>query len=332
MDAPSTPSKDSFPIALPSTSSVQFSREQVRPGTYLGKWPKCFEISSFLYKGSQMSTAKGLLTAGICILHFGLAPAALPQTRSISGGVRTASDIAVKHTEVSVDEGGTDVTTDSGKFSFPLSPRLRVGFPATFHVAGWVITDPCVHGRGRTYVPDPDAESVAITVLPRGDQQLLAQNSIDCLMKEKFSRIEPKSGSAGKPHASLRSSPPVFAERGQPVITGWRTSQHQGSGYATTLVAASYPASLVLALSWRTAQKNSENNPSVTDEFLTKQAKELGFTTAELTEAIGRWAKSVKDPYETGLAALYEGRYADASQYITESIKSSTSDVLERTC
>jgi len=176
MDAPSTPSKDSFPIALPSTSSVQFSREQVRPGTYLGKWPKCFEISSFLYKGSQMSTAKGLLTAGICILHFGLAPAALPQTRSISGGVRTASDIAVKHTEVSVDEGGTDVTTDSGKFSFPLSPRLRVGFPATFHVAGWVITDPCVHGRGRTYVPDPDAESVAITVLPRGDQQLLAQN------------------------------------------------------------------------------------------------------------------------------------------------------------
>lgn len=57
---------------------------------------------------------------------------------------------------------------------------------------------------------------------------------------------------------------------------------------------------------------------------------ELGLTVEDFTKIVDAWRVSVEDPYEKGLAAFYEGRYEDARRYISESIKSSTGDVLKR--
>jgi hypothetical protein len=84
-----------------------------------------------------------------------------------------------------VDIDGIDVgvATDKGAFSFDVPP-FKVGFPYTFHVAGWVILDPCVLARGRLYLPDPDAEKVTLKVARPGDKSLLSANSIGCLVEE----------------------------------------------------------------------------------------------------------------------------------------------------
>ncbi len=61
---------------------------------------------------------------------------------------------------------GTHTTTDSGEFQFPLLPPPKVEFPPTFHVTRWVIIDPCVHVRGRTFLSGfaPTAKNSATIV------------------------------------------------------------------------------------------------------------------------------------------------------------------------
>jgi hypothetical protein len=48
------------------------------------------------------------------------------------------------------------------------------------------------------------------------------------------------------------------------------------------------------------------------DQSLAQQAKQLGLKPKRLVSALNRWAKSVTDLYDQGLAALYEGRYVEA--------------------
>jgi uncharacterized protein YkwD len=65
-------------------------------------------------------------------------------------------------------------------------------------------------------------------------------------------------------------------------------------------------------------------------QSLAQQAGQLGLKPKQLVSAINRWAQSATDPYDKGLAALYQGRYADASGYISHSIASSAGSRAER--
>jgi len=66
------------------------------------------------------------------------------------------------------------------------------------------------------------------------------------------------------------------------------------------------------------------------DAFLAAKAIELGIEVSDLADIMDTWNVTAEDPYERGLAALHEGRYADASRYISDSITSSSGDILKR--
>jgi len=50
-------------------------------------------------------------------------------------------------------------------------------------------------------------------------------------------------------------------------------------------------------------------------------AREFGLTPDELDRAIRAWGRKVTDPYEKGLAALYEGSYPEASKLLAASLE-----------
>jgi tetratricopeptide (TPR) repeat protein len=78
----------------------------------------------------------------------------------------------------------------------------------------------------------------------------------------------------------------------------------------------------------------SERSPALPkldwDRSLVQQAKQLGLKPKRLVSALNRWAKSVTDPYDQGLAALYQGRYVEAGRFISQSIASSAGRRVER--
>jgi hypothetical protein len=156
-----------------------------------------------------VSSGQRCLASAACALLVALSAVAAPQTRSIAGGVLTADEAPVARTEVRIAGDGANVTADSGEFAFPLVPPLKVGFPATFRVTGWVVIDPCVLARGRMYLPDPDAETISVRVVQPHDKRLLSARSLGCVIEEGASRFEPQSPS-GQSHLgpSTRPSPP----------------------------------------------------------------------------------------------------------------------------
>ena len=154
----------------------------------------------------RMSFARSVVTAAACVLLGRLCPVSAQQSRHISGSVHGPDDSPVARTEVSIEGSGVQLTTDSGEFQFPLVPPLKVGFPATFHVNSWVIIDPCILQRGRTYLPDPDAETIKLKVLPRGDRRLLSGSALSCVIEDRSSRFtRPAPRSQGIPHPFLFS-------------------------------------------------------------------------------------------------------------------------------
>jgi tetratricopeptide (TPR) repeat protein len=78
----------------------------------------------------------------------------------------------------------------------------------------------------------------------------------------------------------------------------------------------------------RSLPKPSDSTDPIMEEFLAKKANELGFSVEELKSAIKEWANSVQDPYQKGLAALYDRRYAEASQNISESLNTLKGNIL----
>src|SRR6476646_7460901 len=96
------------------------------------------------------------LAAAVYIVLCTGVSAAIADTKSLSGLVKNATDGApVTATEVRIDAGHFDTTTDSGGFAIPWSPPLKAGHVFTFQVKGWMVVDPCVMAPGRLYLPDP---------------------------------------------------------------------------------------------------------------------------------------------------------------------------------
>lgn len=179
------------------------------------------------------------LAPGLLTLLLSSSVAGGPPIRHIYGTVRDGNDQGVARTEVRIDGDGVDVTTYSGGFGDHISlvPPLRVGFPVTFRVAGWVITDPCLLARGRMYLPDPDAESIFLKVLRPRDQRLLSGRSIGCLLEQEASHFEAKASPTRSPRSSLQEGrTPVFRGQGAPSIPALAA----GSPTDLTIVAVAY--------------------------------------------------------------------------------------------
>jgi len=224
---------------------------------------------------------------------------------------------------VSIEGAGSTVTSDSGEFSFPLSGNLKVGYPVIFHVTSWVIVKPCELKNGRTYLRDPGAEPIELLVFAPHDPRLIASATggsiIDCIIEEEATQFAPRSGGSVEHRSSLpteRRLPfaPQTDSQGRVGVEARFLHSH--------LIEAAYrlPSSPDPLPSTRAGTRDV-NDPAK-EEFLTEKARELGFSVAELKSAVEKWTLSAKEVYAKGLAAYYDGRYAEASRYIAESLSS----------
>ncbi|HEX8811662.1 MAG TPA: tetratricopeptide repeat protein, partial [Terracidiphilus sp.] len=91
------------------------------------------------------------------------------------------------------------------------------------------------------------------------------------------------------------------------------------------LAAAYHPPHLLPAFQSSAASPQLPNQAD--DTFLAQQAKELGFSSSEINAAITKFSKTVDDPWQKGLAAIYEGRYPEAADLIRKSIDAAPSEI-----
>jgi hypothetical protein len=241
------------------------------------------------------------------------------------------------HERVIIESAGLGPyeTTDSGKFQFPLAKNLSVGHEATFRVEStqnkkWVILYPCDLQNGRKdSLPAVGGNPLSIIVAPWGSDQLKKFYSPGCLAEEHASQFRPRPGSGGRRASLLRNEgPPLSAGQGAPKQLG--RSQPPENAHRFRVIQAAYRVHTSDGPSGSASRGSADPVEQRLDEFLARKATELGVTVEDLAKVVDAWVKSVEDPYERGLAALYEGRYAEASRYISDSITSSTGDVLKR--
>jgi tetratricopeptide (TPR) repeat protein len=271
---------------------------------------------------------------GLAAVVFSLwTMAASQQVPSFPGRVQRVGGTGLSHVTVRIEGAGSTETSDTGEFIFPLSGSLKVGYPAVFHVTDWVILKPCELKNGRTYLHDPGAEPLELLVLPPHDPRLLSATAsgsfIDCIIEEQSSRIAPKSRSGAGPRSALpgeQSSP--FSIQADAKENRAGTDPETLAPPLSHLVEVAYRFPVAQIHSAPSLPKSNEVEDPAREEFLAEKAKELGFSVKELKSAIESWTKSVEDPYQKGLAALHDGRYAEASQYITESLSAPGADVL----
>jgi tetratricopeptide (TPR) repeat protein len=255
------------------------------------------------------------------------------QVSSISGRVQKAGGASLPHpVDVFIEGAGSITTSTTGQFTLPLPGSLKLGDPVVFHVVNWVILKPCELKNGRAYIHSP-VEPVEIFVLPPGDPRLKSfaagESIIGCLIEEESSQIAPKSRSGAGPRSSLQKEeylPLATPADAKEIGTGIDINSDASHPH---LVDAVYHLPVAQSSSVPSLPKSNEVVDPAREEFLAEKAKELGFSVAELRSAIEAWTRSVEDPYEKGLAALYNRRYAEASRYITESLSSSAADVLQ---
>lgn len=263
----------------------------------------------------------------LCILLVSLCLAGASDSFHIFGTVRAGNDEAVAHNEVRIDGAGAQITTDSGGFRFPLQPPLKIGFAATFHVKGWVITDPFVLVRGRTYLPSPDAEPIAIRVLRPGDPKLLSASNLAHVVEEQAARFKSKRVSDEIQGASSQHWRPLGAVD-LPTIQAQEWTESTSS--SLMLSEAAYSLDSVRSVSPLLSLAQQPKAYLESDSFLATQATDLGLTVDDLKVALDQWSKSATSSYQKGLAALYKQQYAQASQYISEFLSSAPSGFLER--
>jgi tetratricopeptide (TPR) repeat protein len=220
-------------------------------------------------------------------------------SRPLGGSVRDGDNRPVVQEQVSIEQGGSYLTSNSGEFEFPPPDSHKTDPSAIrFHVRNWVVVKPCELVNGRAYL---GAASFDITVYKRRDKRLLDFTRgaiyLPCLVQEMVSNFR------------LTKDPPADS----------RTS-----------AAPDYPNprrhdDRTIRVAWTTSfQKASEDeDPLGRNEFTLRKSEEEGFSPGELLFALNEWAKSPGDTYHRGLAALYNGKYSEAASLINESIHSS---------
>jgi tetratricopeptide (TPR) repeat protein len=267
-------------------------------------------------RGDAMSCRRSWLATFFSILLVSGSTANRADLPAILGDIHAGNDRPVGRAEVSLDGAGTQLTSDSGKFRFALLPPLKVGFAATFHVPGWVVTDPFVLARGRTYLPAPEAEPIAIRVLRPGDSRLKSANNLAHLVEEEASHFETRRGLDKGTLSLLKPwTPEYFGEQAVSPVRMIEVEYHSNAVPGSAMLLATHAES--------NAQEESAG-------FLAIKARELGFTTEELKMALIQWSKTVTDPYHKGLAALYNRQYALASEFIYMSLSSAPAEFLPR--
>src|SRR5579864_691846 len=266
------------------------------------------------------------------------------QPLPIYGKVLRPGKTPVVGAEVRIEKGGATHTGNSGEFELPMPPSLHVGLASVFTITHYVVLSPCELQRGRTYLRDPSMDPIEFLVLPQGDSRLKASSLLagakadpvirillKCVIEEdQASEFAEKPKAGGKPRSSLpdEQNSPLPAQTGKdPTLAGLKPVPREQRSY---LVAAAYYPSAVQSASEPSSEKLPKPVDTARDEFLAKKAKELGLSVEELKTAMKVWTESAEDPYEKGLAALKELRYADASRYISASITSSQGDVLKK--
>ena len=248
----------------------------------------------------------------------------------------------VAREQVAIEGAGQYQTDDHGEFEFDLVGDLKVGGEARFHVyhvnpaikiQQWIVIRPCDTENGRTFsLPAVGSRPIPIVVLPKGDPRLKSLNKdssiLECTIEEGTSQFKPVSHSGGPNRSSL-------FDVGSPLIV--HLGRYRPPNKSPVSRGAGFPR--IAQAAYRVPAQEKPSVSSLGDlrdstlldqAFLTSKAKELGFTTEELVEALNVWARSVEDRYEKGLAALYERRYAEASEYISSSIPSPPGEFLKR--
>jgi tetratricopeptide (TPR) repeat protein len=231
---------------------------------------------------------------------------------------------------------GAALTSDSGEFTLAMTANLHVGMAAVFHVKDWVIIKPCENKMGRAYLRDPSAEPLELLVLAPNDPKLKspktkeAMQMIECLLVEEASQFPSKPKAAGNPRSSLLHERHPFTGEVEDEYAGADLKVDRCTTHCYYLQAAAFYSPVSESHADVSAADPSGTGDGVEDEFLARKSKELGLSGEELQSAIDEWGKSAKDPYQRGLAALHERRYAEASQYISASIPSSPGALLGR--
>ena len=248
----------------------------------------------------------------ICLLMLANAANAsqAQQVWSLAGKVKQVGGLPVPHVEVRLEDAGSAFAGDHGEFTLEVPPKLKPGFPVTFSVNKWVVISPCVLKSGRTYLPAPGAEQIPLVVLPRGDRRLKTL-AIGCLLEEATAVFPSRDDSAGTASYQHHFGDPgavLLSENNLKVVTSKDNYFLRVDWIQPNHITLAQDAPLPNAP--RTA-------------FLSEKANSLGLSLEELQLSIETWAKTVKDPYEQGLAAFYEGRYRDAGFLLAESLRAS---------
>jgi len=70
-----------------------------------------------------------------------------------------------------------------------------------------------------------------------------------------------------------------------------------------------------------TPQQKDENPRKQQESALESVGKDIGFSPSEIDKAIRSWGEKTQDPYEQGLAALYQQNYPDATRALSQSLE-----------
>ena len=259
----------------------------------------------------------------------------------LKGRVYTPGDgPLIAREQVTIEGAGQYMTDDHGEFEFDVAGDLKVGGEARFHVyhvnsairvQQWIVIHPCDNENGKTLsLPAVGSKPIPIRVLPKGDPRLISlirdQSILGCIIEEAASKFKPIARSRGPGRNSLTDGESSVLAEHVPHLPLYKSPITRGSpGFVDVVYHARRRE--------KTSVSSSEGirNSAVLDqEFLVTKAEELGFTPRELADALDGWAHSVEDSYEKGLAALYEGRYQEASSYISGSIPSQPDKFLNR--
>lgn len=287
-----------------------------------------------------MSSRTTKLAVVACTLVLLLVAKATAQTR-MKGRVYTpGDDPLVAREEVTIEGAGQYTTDDHGEFEFDLAGDLKIGGEARFHVyhvnpaikiQQWIVIHPCDTENGKTMsLPAVGSSPIPIRVLPKGDKRLIsvipAASILGCAIEEAASEFKPTGRPGGTNHSSLFDKGSSVAAHKIPYRPFSEMPQRGGS---LQLIEASLRVR-VPETSHVSSLEVIQSHALLDQGQLARQADKLGFTTRELADALDTWVRSVQDNYEKGLAALYDQRYAEASEYISVSIPSPPGDFLKR--